>query len=249
MRQALASALVIASVGGAALAQDLNICVEGAYPPFSFTNADGTVDGFDVDIANALCAEMDVTCEMVQTEWVGIIPALLERKCDAIVASMSITEERRKLIDFSNKYYNTPARFVGPEGAELDDLRSMVVGVQRNTLHQDFMIGAFPEVTIDLYNTVDGLFDALVAGEIDAVMSDSIAIYDAFLNTPAGEGYAYFGPPYAEPEYHGIGAAVGVRQGETELRNAFSHAIGVIRGNGEYRRINEKYFSFDIYGG
>lgn len=234
---------------GAAAAADLNICVEGAYPPFSFTADDGSVEGFDVDIANALCAEMEQTCEMVQSDWVGIIPSLLERRCDAIVASMSITEERRKIIDFSTKYYNTPARFVGEVGMTVEDLDGQIVGVQRGSLHQRFLLDTFPEITVDLFDTQDGAFDALAAGEVQAIMSDSIAIYDAFLNTPAGRGYDYFGPEYSEPEYHGIGAAVAVRQGETELRNAFSHAIGVIRSTGEYQDINAKYFSFDIFGG
>lgn len=246
------SPLVAAAVtlmAGMASAADLNICVEGAYPPFSFTTDSGAVEGFDVDIANALCKQMELTCDMVQVDWVGIIPALLERRCDAIIASMSITEERRKVIDFSTKYYNTPARFVGPEGMGIEDLKGKIVGVQRASLHQRFVLDTFPNVTLDLYDTQDGAFDALAAGEIDAIMSDSIAIYDAFLNTPAGSGYDYFGPEYSDPEYHGIGAAVAVRQGEKDLRNAFSHAIGVIRSTGEYQKINAKYFSFDIFGG
>lgn len=234
---------------GIASAADLNICVEGAYPPFSFTTETGAVEGFDVDIANALCEEMGVTCDMVQTDWVAIIPALLERRCDAIVASMSITDERRKVIDFSTKYYNTPARFVGREGLSVDDLGGKVVGVQRSSLHQRFVLDTFPNVTIDLYDTQDGAFDALVANEIDAIMADSIAIYDAFLNTPAGKGFAYFGPDYSDPQYHGQGAGVAVRQGEIELRNAFSHAIGMIRSTGQYQDINAKYFEFDIFGG
>jgi len=241
----------VASTGFAfaATAADLNICVEGAYPPFSYTTETGAVEGFDIDIANALCAEMGKSCEMVKTDWDGIIPALLERKCDAIIASMSITEDRRKVIDFSNKYYNTPAKFVGAEGTSVEELGSKVVGVQRGTIHQDFMEGEFPDVELRLYGTQDEAYLDLQAGRIDAIMADSVALLDGFLNTEAGEGYAFFGANYSIPKYHGVGPGIGVRQGEEDLRNAFSHAIGVIRGNGVYEEINARYFDFDIYGG
>ncbi|MEM9764165.1 MAG: transporter substrate-binding domain-containing protein [Pseudomonadota bacterium] len=235
-----------------ALAADLDICVEGAYPPFSETTSSGDVVGFDIDIANALCDEMGKSCEMVATEWDGIIPALLEGKCDAIIASMSITEERKKVIDFSEKYYQTPARFIAADDAGLADtaegLAGKVVGVQRGTIHQDFMEGEFPEVELKLYGTQDEAYLDLAAGRIDAVMADSIAMDDGFLKTDAGEGYSFFGGAYAIPKYHGNGAGIGVRQGEEDLRDGFSAAIKAIREDGTYEKIQSKYFEFDIYG-
>ncbi|WP_112321476.1 transporter substrate-binding domain-containing protein [Oceanibium sediminis] len=243
------AAAIAAGLGSAVAAQDLKICVEGAYPPFSYTTDSGAVEGFDVDIANALCNEMGVSCELVKTDWDGIIPALLERKCDAIIASMSITEDRKKVIDFTNKYYNTPARFVGREGMTEEELSGKTVGVQRGTIHQQFMEAEFPDVSLNLYGSQDEAVLDLLAGRVDALMADSIALLDGFLNTEDGKGYAFFGEPYATPKYHGVGAGIGVRQGEEELRNALSHAIGKIRGTGEYQEINAKYFDFDIYGG
>lgn len=242
-------AAALASVAVQASAADLTICVEGAYPPFSYTTDSGAIEGFDIDIANALCDEMGKSCEMVKTDWDGIIPALLERKCDAIIASMSITEDRKQVIDFSNKYYNTPARFAAKEGMTMEDLEGKIVGVQRGAIHQQFMEGEFADTEMKLYGTQDEAYLDLQAGRVDAIMADSIAILDGFLNTDAGKGFAFFGPSYSIPKYHGVGAGVGVRQGEEELRNAFSHAIGEIRGSGKYQEINAKYFDFDIYGG
>ncbi|MHA3913813.1 transporter substrate-binding domain-containing protein [Halovulum sp. GXIMD14793] len=239
----------LAGVAAQASAADLTICVEGAYPPFSYTTDSGAIEGFDIDIANALCDEMGKSCEMVKTDWDGIIPALLERKCDAIIASMSITEDRKQVIDFSNKYYNTPARFAAKEGMTMEDLEGKIVGVQRGAIHQQFMEGEFADTEMKLYGTQDEAYLDLQAGRVDAIMADSIAILDGFLNTDAGKGFAFFGPSYSIPKYHGVGAGVGVRQGEEELRNAFSHAIGQIRGSGKYQEINAKYFDFDIYGG
>ncbi|MEL6125993.1 MAG: transporter substrate-binding domain-containing protein [Pseudomonadota bacterium] len=249
MKSTFAVVAVLAALSTAAQAADLKICVEGAYPPFSSTAADGSVVGFDIDIANALCGEMGMSCEMVKSDWDGIIPALLERKCDAIIASMSITPERMQVIDFSNKYYQTPAKFAGAAGMTVAELDGKTVGVQRGTIHQSFLEGEFPGVELKLYGSQDEAYLDLVAGRVDAIMADSIAISDGFLATDAGEGFAFFGGDYADPKYHGVGAGIGVRQGEEELRNAFSHAIGRIRGTGEYSTINAKYFDFDIYGG
>lgn len=246
-----AAGAAFALSASAAVAEELKICVEGAYPPFSETNADGEIVGFDIDMTRALCAEMGAECELVKTEWDGIIPALIERKCDAIVASMSITPDRQKVIDFSDKYYQTPARFIAAEDTDLEasqeGLADAVVGVQRGTIHQQFMEGEFPEVELKLYATQDDAYLDLQSGRIDAVMADSIAMSEGFLNTEQGEGYDFFGPGYSIPEYHGVGAGIGVRKG-SDLAGRFSEAIQAIRESGEYERIQGKYFDFDIYG-
>ena len=252
MNRLIAAALA-AGMATSAAAADLRICVEGAYPPFSETNAQGEVVGFDIDIANALCDEMGRSCEMVQTEWDGIIPALLERKCDAIVASMSITEDRQKVVDFTNKYYQTPAKFVAPEDTDLaatsEGMAGATVGVQRGTIHQDFMEGEFPSVDLKLYGTQDEAYLDLQAGRLDAVMADSVAINQGFLETEQGEGYAFFGPGYSIPEYHGEGVGIAVRPGSEELKQELNAAIDAIRADGTYDEIASEYFDFDIYGG
>ncbi|MEO0819020.1 MAG: lysine/arginine/ornithine ABC transporter substrate-binding protein [Pseudomonadota bacterium] len=250
MKRVLAAALAVLATP--ALAADLDICVEGAYPPFSETTASGEVVGFDVDIANALCATMGKSCTLVQSEWDGIIPALIENKCDAIIASMSITEDRKKVIDFSEKYYQTPAKFIAAKDAGLEDtpagLAGKVVGVQRGTTHQQFMEGEFADVELRLYGTQDEAYLDLQSGRIDAIVADSVAMSQGFLATEAGEGYAFFGKDYSIPKYHGEGAGIGVRQSDTELRDAFTKAIEAIRADGSYDAIARKYFDFDIYG-
>ncbi|MEO0718704.1 MAG: lysine/arginine/ornithine ABC transporter substrate-binding protein [Pseudomonadota bacterium] len=236
----------------AATAADVDICVEGAYPPFSQTTESGDLVGFDIDIANALCAQMGKSCELVKTDWDGIIPALLEDKCDAIIASMSITEERKKQIDFTNKYYQTPAKFIAAKGAGLEDtpegMSGKVVGVQRGTIHQDFMEGEFPDVELKLYGTQDEVYLDLQAGRIDAAMADSVAMDDGFLKTENGAGYEFFGADYSIPKYHGDGAGIGVRKEDAALKEEFNAAIDGIRASGEYERIQNEYFDFDLYG-
>ena len=252
MRRILGTAATAACLAAAAPALALNICVEGAYPPFSETAADGSVVGFDIDMANALCAEMGETCEMVKVDWDGIIPALLERKCDAIIASMSATEERKQVIDFSEKYYHTPAIFAAREDADFtdspEDLAGKTVGVQRGTIHQAFMEAHYPDTDLALYSSQDEAYLDLISGRIDATMADSIAIGDGFLKTPQGAGFAQLGEPHVDPAIHGQGAGIGVRQEDTELRDRFSQAIQAIRASGSYDEIAAKYFDFDIYG-
>ena len=247
------AAAALAAVATSAVAQDaMKVCVEGAYPPFSETTPDGELIGFDIDITNALCEKMGRECELVQTEWDGIIPALQEGKCDAIIASMSITEDRKKVIDFTDKYYYTPARLIGPEDSDLEDtpegLADKVVGVQRGTIHQDYMESEFPDTELKLYGTQDEAYLDLQAGRVDAVMADSVAMDYGFLRTDEGEGYDFVGRDHYNPEYHGPGAGIGIRQGEEELKAEINQAIDAIREDGTYKEIQDKYFDFDVYG-
>jgi arginine/ornithine transport system substrate-binding protein len=252
MNLRMAATITAVALCAGASAQALGICVEGAYPPFSETSPDGDIVGFDIDIANALCEEMGEECELVKVDWDGIIPALLERKCDAIIASMSITPERQQVIDFSEKYYQTPAHFVAAEDSGLEPtpegMVGKVVGVQRGTIHQDFMEGEFPEARLQLYASQDEAYLDLASGRIDAIMADSVAVSEGFLKTDDGEGYTFVGEGYSIPEYHGTGAGIGVRKEDTELRDRFSEAIEAIRADGTYDEIAGKYFDFDVYG-
>ena len=161
---------------------------EGAYPPFSSVQADGTLVGFDIDIAKAICAEIGATCTLVPQDWDGIIPALLARKYDCIIASMSITEERKKKVAFSKKYYNTPAKFARKKGSGIaiskSGMKGKVVAVQRATTHDNFITAEFGDsVTIKRYGTQDEAYLDAVAGRVDLLLADSIAMDDGFLKT------------------------------------------------------------------
>ncbi|MDN5787777.1 ABC transporter substrate-binding protein [Pseudorhodobacter sp.] len=241
------------TLGSAAFAQDvLRIGVEGAYKPFSYKNADGTLAGFDIDIANALCAQMQRKCELVEQEWDGMIPALKAKKFDAIVASMSITEERKRQIDFSDKYYQTPARLVAKKDAGFEGtpegLAGKRIGVQRGATHQCYAEKMFPGAEIVLYGTQEEVFRDLALGRIDAELSDSLIAQESFLSTPDGADYAFLGGDHLDVECYGEGVGIAVRKGDTELREALNAAITAIREDGTYAKINDTYFPFDIYG-
>ncbi len=247
----LAAALAF---GAAAHAQDVVRIgtTPESYPPFTFIDADGSVSGFEAEIAEALCAQMEVKCEWVLQAWDGIIPALQENKFDAIIASMSITEERKQVVDFSDKYYNTPATFVGAKDMEVeisaDGLKDKVVGVQVSTTHASYMAEKYPQIATTTYDTQENANFDLIAGRVDLLLADSIALTDSLLNTPEGEDFEIKGEPFVDP-LMGDGVGVAVRKGDDALREKFNAAIEAIRENGTYKTINDKYFDFDVYGG
>jgi arginine/ornithine transport system substrate-binding protein len=230
----------------------LRVGVEGDYPPFSSVGPDGKIVGFDIDIANALCAEMKAQCTLVQLDFDGMIPALQAKKIDIVAASMSITPERAKVIDFSDKYYNSPARLIAKAGSKIDgspeSLKGKKIGVQRSTIHDRYATAKFTAATITRYTKQDDIYLDLTSGRVDATLVDYVAGDIGFLKTPAGKGFVAVGPSYDDPEYFGTGAGIGLRKGEPALRNALNAGIKAIRANGTYKKLQDRYFDFDLYG-
>jgi arginine/ornithine transport system substrate-binding protein len=256
MRRLLATAVLLAAASIAcAQAPDwkkIRIGVEGAYPPFSEVGPDGKIKGFDIDIADALCADIKAECTLVQQEFDGMIPGLQARKFDAVIASMSITEERKRSVAFSDKYYSTPGRLVARKGSAMQatpaGMKSRRIGVQRSTTHDRFATDFFKDSEIVRYTGQDQVFLDLASGRIDASMEDEVAADIGFLKRPAGKDFAFLGPEFRDPKYFGAGAGVAMRKGDVALKAKFDQAIKDIRANGTYQAIAKKYFDFDVYG-
>ena len=261
MKKLLIAVAVLALVcaAGTVQAKDwkvVRIGVEGAYPPFSSTTPDGKLEGFDIDIAKALGKAMGVEVKLVPQDWDGIIPALLARKYDAIIASMSITEERKKKVAFTNKYYNTPAKFVCKRGNMQEFTRAQVavatagkkIGVQRATIHDNFITDVGKEAILKRYATQDEAYMDLVAGRVDMLLADSVAIDGGFLKKPEGQAFQFIGPNLSEKKYFGEGAGIAIRKKDTDLVEMFNKAIVQIRADGTYKKIQDKYFNFNVYG-
>jgi polar amino acid transport system substrate-binding protein len=223
------------------------------YPPFASKDASGKWVGFEVDLMDAVCAEMKAKCELVPIAWDGIIPALQEKKIDVIWASMSITDERKQVIDFSDKYYNTPTAVIGAKDQKFDatpaGLKGKVIGVQVSTIHAAYAKKHFTEAAeIKEYQTEDEAHQDLAAGRIDAVQADGIAL-DAFLKSDTGKACCDLkGYVEPDPEVLGPGVGAGLRKEDTALKEKINAAIKGIRGNGKYAEITKKYFDFDVYG-
>ena len=249
----VAVAVVFAGPVSAGQWDKVRIGTEGAYPPFNFVDQDGNLQGFDIDIAKALCEEMGVEYEFVVQDWDGIIPGLLAKKYDAIIASMSITEERKQKVDFTDKYYLTPARFVAKKGANIEiskeGLKGKTVGVQRATIHENFLRDNFGDaVDIKSYATQDEANMDLVSGRVDLVIADATVLLGGFLETDAGADYEFVGPGFTDEEWFGEGIGIALRKEDDTLREMFNKAIKAIREKGIYQEINAEYFDFDVYG-
>lgn len=244
------------AASGQAMAKDwkkIRIGVEGAYPPFSYVKPDGELAGFDIDIARALGEAMGAEVTLVPQDWDGIIPALLAKKYDAIIASMSITEERKKKVAFSKKYYRTPAKFIIKKGMmpafSKEALKGKTVGVQRATIHDQYLTDVYgKDVEIKRYGSQDEAYLDLVAGRVDMLLADSVALSDGFLKKEEGKDYEFVGPDLNDRKWFGDGAGIAIRKQDKELEALLNKAIDTIRENGVYKSIQDKYFDFDVYG-
>ncbi|MBH9553511.1 lysine/arginine/ornithine ABC transporter substrate-binding protein [Inhella gelatinilytica] len=243
---ALATAMAPASAQG----KKLRIGVEGAYPPFSEVGADGKLKGFEIDLALAWCAQMKRECELVKTDFDGLIPALQARKIDAIVASMSITDERKKAIAFSKTYLAAPAIFVAKSGTKGDvtpaALKGKKIGVQSATTFETYAAAQYKDSTLVRYQTQDQIYLELKAGRVDYTLVDKYAV-DSFLKSDAGKGMAFVGPDIDDEKYFGVGIGIGMRKADEKTLGAqFNGAIDAVFASGEYKKLSSKYFAYDV---
>lgn len=256
MKTTLLTIAATLALSGAALAEPVKVGIAAEpYPPFASPDAAGNWVGWEVDLIGAVCAAAEMDCVVTPVAWDGIIPSLTSGQIDAIMASMSITDERMQTIDFSDKYYNTPTVIVGAKGVAMTPdaagLAGKIIGVQVSTIHQDYAQTYFGDsaAEIKLYQTQDEANQDLVAGRIDATQADSIAL-DAFLATEAGAACCDVkGAVADDPAILGQGVGVGLRKGEDELKAKFNAGIAKVIADGTYEKISAPYFASSIYGG
>ncbi len=254
---------------GSAYAGKIKIGTEGAYPPWNSKDASGKLIGFEVELAWTLCRYIGEQCEIVEQDWDGMIPALIMRKFDAIMAGMSITAERQKAISFSQGYADEVASLAVMKGSSLEgmetseginlgkktgavkkDLKTLTgalagktVCVQTATIHQNFLeSGDVGKVNVRTYKTQDEVNLDLAAGRCDAALAAAVAFSD--YAEKSGKPVVLVGPTFSGGAF-GNGVGVGIRKDDTDLLNAFNKAIDKARKNGDISRIAIKWFGFD----
>lgn len=243
----LAAAATLVFSANAMAADKLKMGIEAAYPPFNNKDASGQVVGFDKDIGDALCAKMRVECDVVTSDWDGIIPALNAKKFDFLISSLSITDERKQAVDFTDPYYSNKLQFIAPKNVDLKtdkaSLKGKIIGTQRATLAGTWLEDNYgDDVTVKLYDTQENAYLDLTSGRVDAILADKYANYD-WLKSDAGKNYEFKGEPVVSSDKIGIA----VRKGQDELRNKLNAALKEIVADGTYKKINDKYFPFSIY--
>lgn len=246
-KKILLAAAVTLAFSASAAAETLKMGIEAAYPPFNNKDASGQVVGFDKDIGDALCAKMKVECTVVTSDWDGIIPALNAKKFDFLISSLSITDERKQAVDFTDPYYSNKLQFIAPKAktdfkTDKASLKGKIIGAQRATLAGTWLEDNLgDDITIKLYDTQENAYLDLTSGRLDAILADKYVNYE-WLKSDAGKLYEFKGEPMVESDKIGIA----VRK-KDPLREKLNTALKEIVADGTYKKINDKYFPFSIY--
>ncbi|MCA8966726.1 MAG: transporter substrate-binding domain-containing protein [Planctomycetes bacterium] len=241
-----------------ASAETLRVGTECTYFPFNYREADGTLKGYDVDVANEVGQRIGAEIEFVCQEWDGMIPALLANKFDLIVASMSITDSRKEKIDFSAPYRISVGRFVGRKdrGFDLFDadgkakpaaFQGLKVGVERASTYDNWIQAKLPGADVVHYDGNERLFLDLESGRVDLIMTNPMKAYLSYLSKDDGKGFEFVSPALAEEEFFGIGVGIGLRKDNPELLGRLNDAIKTLIENGSLDRYSHKYFPFAIH--
>lgn len=255
MKKFVLSALLLAcGFSNVALAQsELRFGVDPTFPPFESKAADGSLQGFDIDMGNAICAQAKVKCVWVQTGYDGIIPALKARKFDAILSAMAMTPKRREQVAFSDMLYNTPSALVTKKGSNLQpdvaSLKGKTVGVAQGTTQESYAkeVWATQGVQVVSYPNQDEIYPDLASGRVDGTLTSAAAAETGFLKTPQGQAFAISGKTLYDKKYFGEGVGIGLRQDDAANLKLINTALAELHKNGTYDRLAKKYFTFNVY--
>lgn len=243
MKKIVLAALLAGLSLSASAAQTIRFATEASYPPFEFVDSDNKIQGFDVDLANALCREINATCTFTNQAFDSLIPSLKFRRFDAVMAGMDITPEREKQVLFTKAYYDNSALFIAQKGkvASVDALKGKRVGVQNGTTHQKYLTEKMAGVGVNMvpYDSYQNAILDLKNGRIDAVFGDTAVVNEWLKQNSA---LAPVGEKVTDKTYFGTGLGIAVRQGNTDLQNKFNTALDKVKADGTYQTIYSKWF-------
>ena len=254
MKKLLAALTValLATVSIGAHAKDwstIRFGVDASYPPFESKGADGKLVGFDIDLGNEICKRLNAKCVWVEQDFDGMIPGLKAKKFDGVLSSMTITPQRAEQIAFSAKLFNTPTRLVAKKGSSLaptaDSLKGKSVGVEQGTIQETYAKENWAPKGVNVvpYQNQDQVYADLISGRLDAALQDEVQADLGFLKTPRGAGFQFAGK-----EIPTGAAAIGLRKEDTDLKTKIDKAIADMIKDGTYKKLESKYFDFDVYG-
>ena len=230
----------------------IRFLTEGDYPPFNYYDEEGVLTGFNVDIARALCLEVQATCDIQVRPWEGLVPALARSDADAVVASIAITPQALAKLDFSDRYYYMAARFVGRTStAKLDvtpeGLEGKQIAVVKGTAHEAYLKAFFRDCRIVLFDTTTAAREAVRDGKVELAFDDGTGLAFWLEGTQSNKCCEFKGGPYLEPKYFGDGVAIAVRKGDRSLQRLLNTGLERLRANGRYEELFLRYFPFKVY--
>lgn len=254
MKNLLLTATAIAAVMSALPARaemmEVKVGTEAAYAPFEYVDPNGKIVGFEIDLGNAICEAAELKCDWVNIPFDSLIAQLQEKKIDAIMSSMSITEKRMLSIDFTKKYYQVPNAFVARKDklfdTSPDGIKGKVIGVQSGTTNADYLKETYGDsIDIRRYPSQEEVTLDLVNGRIDAMVLDSLLAAEWF-KTDEGKDFTFDGPMLKSPLF-GQGVGVGLRKGSDDLKARFEKGIDAVFAAGTPQKLSEQWFGYDIY--
>lgn len=230
----------------------IRFVTEDDYPPFEFALPDGTLAGFNVELARALCEELRVQCTVQPRRWDTILDAIEQGRGDAAISSLAITPSTRARVSFTSPYYKTPARFVSRNDFDLPDatpnsLAGKQVGVVARTAHEAFLRQFFPKLQIRTYETLVSLRSALKRQEVDLIFGDGVSLAIWLNSTDASGCCAFRGGPFTESRFFGEGVGIAVRKDNQQLRRALDYGLKRLAERGVYADLYLKYFPVSFY--
>lgn len=247
-------ALSLFACGAQAQPKEIRFGVDPTFPPFEYKTQTGELAGFDIDLGNAICHELQTKCRWVENSFDGLIPALKAKKFDGILSSLSITEERGKSINFSDKLFNTPAFLIADKNSGLkptaESLQGKRIGVQQGSVFETYAnkFWAPKGAQVIPYPSADAVYADLVLGRLDATLDDATVVTESLLSKPQGQKFGLIQPRVNDREIFGPGTGIGLRKEDSELQASLNRAIAKIRSDGTYNTLAAKYFKYDIYG-
>jgi polar amino acid transport system substrate-binding protein len=253
-----AMALVAGAFSLSAQAETLRVGMECTYAPFNYRTADGVLKGYDVDVAKGVAGILGADVEFVCQQWDGMLPALLANKFDLIVASMSITDKRRKKIDFSGPYRISVGRLVGRKNGgfnlfnadgsvNADGFKNIKVGLERATTYENWFMAKVPDAELLRYDENEAMYLDLQNGRTDVIMTNPMKAFLRFLSKEDGAGFEFVSPAIDETEYFGVGVGIGLRKGNDALLKRINVALKQLTDDGSLEKYALKEFPFTIH--
>ncbi len=232
--------------------QLIRFVTDDDYPPFGFTAPDGTLTGFNVELARAICRELEITCTVQRRRFDTIIEALENNQADAAVASIAITPKAREKLLFTHPYYRTPARFAarrnaGPGTIDLQKLSGQTVGVVAKTAHAAYLDRFFPQVKQKAYPDPVSLLQAIKSNDVSVIFGDGVTLAIWINGTDANDCCEFRGGAYTESFYFGEGVGIALNKNNPALQRVLDYALVRLAENGTYADLYLKYFPVGFY--
>jgi polar amino acid transport system substrate-binding protein len=231
----------------------LRFVTETDYPPFNYRDEDGALTGFNVDLARAICRELEVTCEVNPVDWKRLLPALKEGEADAVIASLAITPQTIAQADFTDSYYATPAKFVARAAStditsvRPEALEGLKIAVVKGTAHEAFLRHFFSGSEIVPFDSDDAARSALKEGKVDLLFGDAISLMFWINGSDSGGCCQFRGRGFLEGKYFGEGVGIAVAKGNIRLKEVLNYALARVRASGRLEELLLRYFPLAIY--